>query len=260
MTAHTNKGRSLKRRGPKTPSVADKLKKVSVLIEERLSYNKKVFDIDPIITNRKFTGERILVRMFKYPTPYTMTESGIEIPKFKNAQSDGGKEVSVRDEFSYMTKALVIKVPELATLKAKSVLGYPLKEGDIIQISPRAMTPDYQYTVDKDNPVSKFDGYLLLNMMLVESIEDPLTEWTQESIPEAKVDMTEPEPLEMMEQLNPDEMAVYEISKNLKLDLNDLSLIETLDPAIAKAVKETELAINKHNNLNNTNDELQNND
>lgn len=136
-------------------------------IEEHKEWNEKINEIPQIILDGKLgSKENVLVKPFKLEL-VTKTKSGLIEPKYRVGATEGGRAKSEIDSVVWQSRGLVVKVHPDAE--------HDFKPGQIVWFRPNfTRNNDLWLLIDRELPVAKPSGYLLLNQNWIQFIEkDP---------------------------------------------------------------------------------------
>ncbi len=112
-------------------------------------------------------GNRVLIQLDK-ELEHSTTESGLVVPNFIREETDGGKIKARASRLSFLSKGTVLSISPLA----KEILekeSSELKEGDKVFISPNAVSPQYEFSLNRDNSTTFFEGIISVPVSLIEA-------------------------------------------------------------------------------------------
>lgn len=101
--------------------------------------------------------QKVLIQLDQQPS-HTTTESGIVIPLFSTYETPGGKLDTELSQRKYLTIGTVLASshPDIST-------------DDRVVVSHHAVSPSYQFILDRSKLVADFDGTVLLPITLIEA-------------------------------------------------------------------------------------------
>jgi hypothetical protein len=146
-------------------------------LERKVQENKDFNDNMLASTNRfnhiEIMDGMILVGLLKYAGEQTNDGKLLEV-KLKPMQSEGGQPITRIEDWSYSTRAVIIKLPPI-----DGVIGEDAKErlkrfsvGDIVWIATGMMVdPNKRFIEDRTTPVTEFGGYLSIPMSAIQCRE-----------------------------------------------------------------------------------------
>lgn len=113
-------------------------------------------------------GNRVLILLDKEPE-HTTTSSGLLIPQFTYEETDGGKLKAKASELTYLSKGTVVALSSHAE-ELLSKENSKLNIGDKVFVAPYAVSPQYQFFVNRDTKILQFDGHICIPTSLIEAI------------------------------------------------------------------------------------------
>lgn len=113
-------------------------------------------------------GNRVLILLDKEPE-HTTTSSGLLIPQFTYEETDGGKLKAKASELTYLSKGTVVALSSHAE-ELLSKENSKLNIGDKVFVAPHAVSPQYQFFVNRDTKILQFDGHICVPTSLIEAI------------------------------------------------------------------------------------------
>lgn len=113
--------------------------------------------------NFELLGDRVLIKLDEHPS-HTTTESGIVIPQFEATTTDGGKPTSTLSKMKYLYQGTVIQLSPYAQEKLPSITP-----STRVYITPSALSPAYQFFLDRSKLVIDFDGHICIPHTLIEA-------------------------------------------------------------------------------------------
>ena len=114
------------------------------------------------------TQDKVLVQLDSHPD-HTITESNIYIPQFINAESDGGRPMSIASNQKYLASGVVMGLSAAAQKKMEDQ-NTPIKKGDKVFVSTSVVNQGYHFQLKRDSIVYDFDGLVLIPTILIEAI------------------------------------------------------------------------------------------
>jgi len=121
-----------------------------------------------MLTNINLIGNRVLILLDKEPE-HTTTSSGLLIPQFTYEETDGGKLKAKASDLTYLSQGTVVSI----STYAKDLLSREntdLNVGDRVYVSTNAVSPQYQFFLDRSTKILSFDGYIAIPTSLIEAI------------------------------------------------------------------------------------------
>lgn len=112
-------------------------------------------------------GDRITVLLDKQPD-HTKSSSGLEIPLFYNAESDGGKPIAKVSDKQYLSKGTIQAISPYAAKKLEE-LGASIKVGDRVFVNPNTVSANYQFFTTRHSLVQDFEGVICVSHQLIEA-------------------------------------------------------------------------------------------
>jgi len=116
----------------------------------------------------KLLGNRVLIQLDE-EVSHTKLASGIEVPKVRFEETDGGKLKSRVESLGYLSQGTVVDVSPLA-LKSIQEESATLSKGDRVLVNPLAVAPNYQFYTDRANKIQLFNGLISVPTSLIEAI------------------------------------------------------------------------------------------
>lgn len=108
-------------------------------------------------------GDRVLIKLDEHPQ-HTTTESGIVIPQFEAATTDGGKPTAILSKMKYLYQGTVVALSKYAQEKLPSITP-----STRVFIVPSTLSPAYQFFMDRSKLVIDFDGHICIPHTLIEA-------------------------------------------------------------------------------------------
>lgn len=115
------------------------------------------------ISNLELLGDRVIVLLDK-AEDHTTTESGLIIPLFENAETDGGRPASKLSMKRYLSTGTILGLSQTAQEKLPTI-----KVGDKVYVTPTAATPQYQFLPDRTQLVEDWSGLIVISHVLIEA-------------------------------------------------------------------------------------------
>lgn len=160
-----------------------------------INYNKNIYNIDPVFKTKQFTGNNVIVRLFRndyldmsnIPDIDNIPETTIVniLPSTKiEMETYGGKNILIDNPIDYTFKGVVIAFSPLVQEKSKETLGFQIEPGQTVELTYFDF-PNYKYYTDKfkiDTKWSKddliagrnvypnFEGYFIITPFNIESL------------------------------------------------------------------------------------------
>lgn len=133
-------------------------------IEEHKHWNETITEIPEVIMAGQIgTKDQVLVKPFKIEL-VTTTKHGIIEPKYRVGATEGGRPKSEIDTVVWQSRGLVVKVHPDAE--------HDYEPGQIVWFRPNfTRNNDLWLLIDRELPVAKPSGYLLLNQNWIQFIE-----------------------------------------------------------------------------------------
>ncbi|GIU70123.1 MAG: hypothetical protein KatS3mg002_1359 [Candidatus Woesearchaeota archaeon] len=156
---------------PSTRLQIDYENKIKEAIEKQKAienYNKQIHNIDPVFKTKKFTGNTVIVRLFKnnyidmskIKDLENITEKDIihVLPSAKEEiESDGGKLHIIDNPLNYNLRGVIIALSDIVKEKSEKDIGVKLEVGQIVELD--SFSNGTRYYPDK----SKFDIKMKMN-------------------------------------------------------------------------------------------------
>lgn len=121
-----------------------------------------------MLTKINLIGNRVLVILDKEPE-HTTTSSGLLVPQFTYEETDGGKLKAKASDLTYLAQGTVVSIsPYAQELLSKE--SSTIKVGDRVYVSHNAVSPQYQFFIDRSTKILSFDGHISIPTSLIEAI------------------------------------------------------------------------------------------
>lgn len=132
-------------------------------IEMRREHNEAAHVVPDTIKDGMLVGEYVIVRLFMYEA-FTQKKGGLILPRYKNHQTEGGKEVARISDDKYEPRGVILKV-------GNKVEDY--EEGDVVYVPLQATVDSsrYFFNTNRSTPVTDFDGTIRIPASTIEFIE-----------------------------------------------------------------------------------------
>ena len=160
-----------------------------------IDYNKNIYNIDPIFQTKQFTGNNIIIRLFRNDYLDMSNITDIDnipentivniLPSTKiEMETDGGKVILIDNPIDYTFRGVIIAFSPLVKEKSKETLGFQIEQGQTVELMNFDF-PKYKYYTDKfkiDTKWSKddlisgryvypnFEGYFTITPFNIESL------------------------------------------------------------------------------------------
>jgi co-chaperonin GroES (HSP10) len=115
------------------------------------------------LPNLELLGDRVIILLDK-AEDHTVTESGLIIPLFENAESDGGKPISKLSLKRYLSVGTVLALSATAQEKLPTI-----NVGDRVYVTPSSASPNYQFLPDRSQLVEDWTGMISVSHILIEA-------------------------------------------------------------------------------------------
>lgn len=113
------------------------------------------------------TGNRVLIKL-DHVESKPKDDSGIIVPLFEQAETDGGRPDFKVSNRQYLPKGEIVAISPAAS-KMYQEEGTPLVPGDRVYVSIAALSNAFHFYPERDNLVIPFDGHVLLQPNLIEA-------------------------------------------------------------------------------------------
>lgn len=115
------------------------------------------------ISKLELLGDRVIVLLDK-AEDHTVTEGGLIIPLFENAESDGGRPISKLSLKRYLSIGTILAMSPTAQEKLPTV-----KVNDRVYVTPSSASPNYQFLPDRTQLVEDWNGMISISHVLIEA-------------------------------------------------------------------------------------------
>ena len=116
----------------------------------------------------KLLGNRVLIQLDK-EVDHTKLASGIEVPKVKYEETDGGKLRAKVDRFGFLAQGTIVDASALAK-KSLADEDVTIESGTKVLVNPVAVSDNYQFFQDRSTKIQLFDGLIDVPSSLIEAI------------------------------------------------------------------------------------------
>lgn len=113
----------------------------------------------------KLISQKVLIKLDEQ---VEHTDTGILIPLYEKAQTDGDRPTVKLSNKKYLSQGTVVEVSSSALEHISK--DATLKPGDRVYVNPQAVSPTYQYFTDRSKLVIDFDGHVLIPVQLIDAI------------------------------------------------------------------------------------------
>jgi hypothetical protein len=142
-------------------------------MQENKDFNAKMIASTNKFDHIEIMDGMILIGLLKYAGEQTNDGKLLEV-KLKPMQSEGGQPITRIEDWSFSTRAVIIKLPPV-----EGVIGEDAKErlkrfsvGDIVWIATGMMVdPNKRFIEDRTTPVTEFGGFLSIPMSAIQCKE-----------------------------------------------------------------------------------------
>ena len=117
--------------------------------------------------NFTLIGDRILIKLDEHPN-HTMSPEGIIIPQYEVGETPGGKPMSRLSSNRYLYSGTIIALSPYAQKKLEDISA-SLRTGDRVLLAQAAVSPMFQFFLDRSKLVIDFDGYICIPHNLIEA-------------------------------------------------------------------------------------------
>lgn len=110
-------------------------------------------------------GQRVLIQLDAHPS-HTTTSSGLLVPQYDVVTTEGGRLKSQLSENRYLSVGTILQISPDA---AKSTEASTLTTGQKVYVNPSAVSPHYQFFLDRSSLVLDFTGLISVPPQLIEA-------------------------------------------------------------------------------------------
>lgn len=111
-----------------------------------------------IIENLTLLGNRVLIQLHEQKE--ITSKDGILIPLSDITMTESGRLKTTPSAKTYLSKGTILKLPASSTLKV----------GDTVYVAESAVTPQYQFFLNRNQLVNQFEGIIAIPEALIEAI------------------------------------------------------------------------------------------
>lgn len=119
------------------------------------------------INQIQLIGDRVLIQLDQLPT-HSTTQSGLEIPLYDAVVTEGGRVKSQLSQNTFLYQGTILQISPLAE-EALTKEASPLSPGQKVYVTPSAVTPHYQFFLDRSSLVLDFNGLIAIPHQLIEA-------------------------------------------------------------------------------------------